>query len=261
MLIQTAISRAKGYWRATPVGLLAFRMGHRHRPVFRCPICGYRGPFETLSATTGDRPNALCPKCGSYERHRLQFLVMQKLRARYAFETRKMLHFAPERALSGIFRDMFRTYTTADLSMRGVDHHVDITDLPFEDGSFDTVYASHVLEHIPDDRKAIAEIRRILRPGGFAVLPVPILGPVTVEYDQPNAQESGHMRAPGIDYFDRYRSVFDDVLEFNSKDFSEDCRVFSIQECDTSPGLGPGAPISSTPQITDVVPVCLVANI
>lgn len=261
LLIEQAISRVKGCWQATPVGLLAFRIRNCRRPVFRCPICGYRGPFKTLSVPTGDRSHALCPKCHAYERHRLQYLVMQKLRARYSFETLHMLHFAPERALHGIFRNMFGAYTTADLSMLGVDHQVDITNLPFEDRSFDVIYASHVLEHIPDDRKAIAEIRRILRPGGFAVLPVPVLGPVTVEYDKPNPQESDHVRAPGRDYFERYRSVFDDVEEFRSTDFCDDYQLFSIREGESNSGNGAGALESPAGRITDVVPVCLVANV
>ena len=70
--------------------------------------------------------------------------------------------------------------------MENVDFKVDLTDLPFSDSSYDFVFASHVLEHIQNDHDALAEIKRVLRPGGIAVLPVPIIGAPTVEYPEPN---------------------------------------------------------------------------
>jgi SAM-dependent methyltransferase len=214
-----------------------------------------------LFVPTGNRPHALCPKCGAYERHRLQFLVMQKLQAQLAFETLDLLHFAPEPAFRDIFRNMFRSYTTADLSMRGVDHHVDITSLPFGDQSYDAVFASHVLEHIPDDKKALAEIRRILRPGGFAVLPVPISSPITIEYDRPNPQESGHVRSPGPDYLERYEDFFDRIEEFTSADFREEYQLFVCYPA--SAGSCEGAQSSTWGNLgrtSDAVPVCFVGN-
>jgi SAM-dependent methyltransferase len=74
-----------------------------------------------------------------------------------------MLHFAAEEFLTKIFASCFAKYETADLFMEGVDHKVDIQHLPFKDEIYDVIFASHVLEHIRDDRQAISEIRRVLR--------------------------------------------------------------------------------------------------
>lgn len=92
--------------------------------------------------------------------------------------------------------------------MHGVDHNVDLQELPFEDQTYDFVFASHVLEHIPNDEKAISEIRRILKPNGIAILPVPLVAEKTIEYSEPNPNETYHVRAPGFDYFDRYDRYF-----------------------------------------------------
>jgi ubiquinone/menaquinone biosynthesis C-methylase UbiE len=58
---------------------------------------------------------------------------------------------------------------------------MDITDIQYPDNSFDVVFASHVLEHIPDDVQAMRELCRVLRPDGWAVLQVPMWGPRTKE--------------------------------------------------------------------------------
>jgi ubiquinone/menaquinone biosynthesis C-methylase UbiE len=104
--------------------------------------------------------------------------------------------------------------------MAGVDHHVDIRKLPFDDRSYDVVFASHVLEHIREDRLAFLEIRRILSPAGIAILPVPIYGEFTREYDTPNPLEHGHVRAPGVDYFGKY-DIFTRYDLYSSGDFPE----------------------------------------
>lgn len=93
-----------------------------------------------------------------------------------------MLHIAPE----GCFESQFRTaigagYVTGDLSPSSADVQLDVTNLPFGDGSFDFVYCSHVLEHVFDDKAAMREFRRVLRPDGWALLAVPITAPLTIE--------------------------------------------------------------------------------
>jgi SAM-dependent methyltransferase len=137
--------------------------------------------------------------------------------------TKSLLHFAPERFFKRRFKTTFGIYKTADLFRADVDVKVDITNMPLADESYDVVYASHVLEHVPDDRKAVAEIYRVLKPGGMAILPVPInsMGK-TEEYGAARPEEHGHVRAPGLeDYFDRYREIFDEVTVFSSPDFNE----------------------------------------
>lgn len=226
---------------------------------FHCPVCDTRGPFRDVTPATGRRRHAQCPRCGSLERHRLQFLVLERVFASLPVAGMSLLHVAPE----AFFRDRLRTrfggYVTADRDRTDVDHRVDLQSLPFPDGSFDFVFASHVLEHVPDDRRALGELRRILRPGGVAVLPVPIVAPVTVEYPEPNPHEHMHVRAPGLDYFDRYAGFFARVERFGSESFPaghqlyiyEDRTRFPTRECPLRPAM-PGE------RHADVVPVCYV---
>ncbi len=179
--------------------------------------------FATLrSEDDVERAYAVCPGCGSSERHRLQAKVLDTVFAGFETHRKSLLHFAPERFLKKRFKRDFSVYKTADLFRADVDMKADITNLPLPDNSYDVVFASHVLEHVPDDRKAVSEIHRILRPGGIAILPVPIYGPgATIEYGKPRPEECGHIRAPGLsDYFDRYKAVFGEVTVYSSDDMS-----------------------------------------
>lgn len=226
---------------------------------FDCPICSYSGVFLQVGASSGIRMNAQCPECGSLERHRLQYLTFQEIKQNFDLKTLSMIHFAPESFFSERFRAAFGSYTTADLDMKGVDFNVDLCDLPFPDSSFDVVYASHVMEHIGDDRKAIFEIHRILRPGGFAILPVPIVAVQTVEYPAANPHEVYHWRAPGLDYYDKYRRVFTKVELYTSEDFDSKYQTYVYE--DRSGWPTPEMPLRP-PMIgekhLDIVPVCYV---
>lgn len=161
--------------------------------------------------------------------------------------------------MSRRLRALFGRYHTADLDAPHVDYRVDLRKLPFADGSFDVVFASHVLEHIKEDDQALAEIRRILRPGGFAILPVPVIGATTVEYPEPNPHEWGHVRAPGMDYFDRYERHFARVRKYHSSSFDLRYQPFIYE--DRSRWPMPKFPLrqpSAGIRHEDVVPVCYV---
>ena len=236
-----------------------FRMVNRNDEAFECPICSYEGPFATLFSFGGFRKHAVCPKCGSYERHRLQYLVIRDCFESVASRQIRMLHFAPEEFLRRIFSRQFGKYETADLFMDGVDHKIDIQEMPFEDASYDLVFASHVLEHIQDDRRAIKEIRRILRPGGRAVLAVPVVCDKTIEYSEPSPYEAGHVRAPGRDYFDKYKDYFERVKVYSSESFSNKHQVFVYEDRTKWPT--PECPLRPPMQgekHADFVPVCYV---
>jgi SAM-dependent methyltransferase len=178
----------------------------------RCPCCG--GEFDRfLRFGRVPRENARCPGCGSLERHRLACLYLE----REGFGQRaglSVLHVAPERALGRILSRLTGVrYVSADRKPGEVSVVTDLTELAFADGAFDLVMCSHVLEHIADDRRAMREIRRVLKPGGRAILQVPmqfeladtledlsIADPATRErlYGQPD-----HVRLYGRDYLDR----------------------------------------------------------
>lgn len=152
---------------------------------------------------------------------------MAQLAARYEFSKLSVLHIAPEECLATRFRTAFGSYTSADLERRDVDLQLDLRDTGLADESYDVVYASDVLEHIADDRAAIAEIRRILRPDGFAVLAVPIVCETTIEYPRP--AEYGHMRAPGPDYIERYAG-FARVDVFRSASMAEHHQTWTYED-------------------------------
>jgi SAM-dependent methyltransferase len=241
------------------INLLIFKFRNPLKEKFECPICGYRGPFMDKVTYIGIRKHARCPHCGALERHRLQFLVLQEVfRAKETAHLR-MLHVAPEAFFRAFFSQRFGQYETADLKMKGADHIVDLQRLPFGDNTYDFVFASHVLEHIPDDSKAISEIRRILRPNGMAILPVPIYSEKTVEFSEPDPNEFGHVRAPGLDYFDRYERHFSKVERFDSSSQPGKYQVFVYQDHGPLSKADPPSPcFVQWGKLSDVVPVCYV---
>ena len=226
---------------------------------FECPVCGYQGPFLDVAPSSGLRKHAECPRCNALERHRLQFLVMKQLLESRDTSRMRMLHFAPEPCFRELFADKFGRYESADLNMSGVDHNVDLLKLPFPDATYDFVFASHVLEHIQDDEQAISEVRRVLKPKGIAVLPVPVVAARTVEYPQPSPTEGYHVRAPGFDYFDRYERHFSKVDRISSDTLPGRYQPFVYENRTVYPTkLCPWRPTMSGDRHLDVVPVCYV---
>jgi hypothetical protein len=237
--------------------LPVFRLLNRDKKRFQCPICDYDGPFADVSSFAGLRQHAKCPQCGALERHRLQYLVLMDLFRVMDPSRLKMLHFAPEPFFSSVFQKRFSDYETADLSMRNVDYNVDIQNLPFENGTYDFIFASHVLEHIPNDRKALLEIRRVLKPNGIAVLPVPVVCDRTVEYPEANPREAYHFRAPGLDYFQRYETYFGRVELRTSNTLPERHQPFIYEDRTIWPTKAcPLRPPMSGEKHTDFVPIC-----
>lgn len=238
------------------------RYSSRPGPRFDCPICNYNGPF--LSHQWGGSANyeikhTQCPRCELYERHRLQFLVIRDLVKRFDFSRKSVLHFAPEPRLSKLLKANFQTHHTADLFEPGMDYVVDITRMPFRDASYDMIYASHVLEHVQQDDAALREIVRVLKPGGIAILPVPVVSPHTIEYGAANEFEFGHVRAPGPDYFERYRAFFDRVQVRTSANFSPRHQLYTYENRSIYPTANSPHRIGMEGEMhLDYVPICYV---
>lgn len=227
------------------------------RKKFECPVCVYKGPFETLKPTTGIRKHAKCPNCNALERHRLQYLVFKKLLQDKQLLDVKMLHFAPEAYMGKIFADEVKEYFTVDISMSGVDSLADMCRLPFADNSFQLVYASHVLEHIKNDYQALSEVKRVMAPGGISILPVPVVGTNTIEYTEPNPHESNHVRAPGINYFEKYKKYFRLVDIYNSETFDEKYQLYLYEDRSGYPSEKfPNRVKMEGERHMDYVPVC-----
>jgi SAM-dependent methyltransferase len=134
-----------------------------------CPICGYKGIF--LAHGKPSRWDGRCPNCGSRPRHRLVHLFLNERHIDLQ-DGRVILHFAPERHLTRAMGNA-PNYHTADLVPGKARHAMDMADIKFSDQSIDLVIANHVLEHVPDDQKALREMFRVLRKGGFALITVP----------------------------------------------------------------------------------------
>ena len=141
---------------------------HRGRAV-HCPVCGR--DFDRFR-DAWNRPHAICWRCGAHERHRAFALFLAERPELFA--GREVLHFAPEWCLTRRLRAAGPArYVTADLQPGAAELELDLQALELPDDSFDTIICSHVLEHVPDDRAAIAELRRVTRPGGTALVMVP----------------------------------------------------------------------------------------
>ena len=230
------------------------------REAFNCPICSYTGPFIDTGPTSCRMFDDQCLWCGALSRHRLQYCALTEFFRTYDCRGKSAIHFAPEIQLSRYIRHIrrrFAIYHTADLNPQGVDFRADLRDLPFGDRSYDFLYASHVLEHIDDDQRALSEIRRVLRPGGVAILPVPIIGAKTVEYPYPSPAEAFHVRAPGVDYFDRYAAAFNHVEVKSSQDYPASFQLYIYEDrASFSQETMPFRPVVEGYRHLDYVPIC-----
>ena len=224
----------------------------------RCPLCGHQGHFAPVFAQTGRRRHAKCPRCGALERHRLQVPALRDLTPLLDSGARRVLHVAPERVLRPALSAWALEYTTADTALDGVDLQIDLRSMPtVADGSFDLIWASHVLEHIDRDHDAIAEIHRVLAPGGCAVLPVPIVADHTVEYPAPSPYEEFHVRAPGPDYFERYERVFARVDLVRSGSTPDEVQAWTLKSRRHFPTRwAPLRPPQAGDRHEDIVPIC-----
>lgn len=144
-----------------------------------CNICGYSGLFSASGMPP--RFDAECPSCKSLERHRHQHLWIKPHESELA--GKRILHFAPEPVMRKIYSGLAASYLSADIAGYA-DRVLNIEAIDMPDGSWDVVVANHVLEHV-DDRKALAEIRRILSPGGFAILSFPLAMTFEQTYENP----------------------------------------------------------------------------
>ena len=197
------------------------------------------------------RNNVLSPSTLSLERHRLLWLYLQNETDFFtAKEKKNVLHFAPEQEFYKRFKKQKNIqYTTTDLFSPLADVKADICNLPFEDNQYDVLFCNHVLEHIPDDTKAMQELYRVLKPGGMAILQIPQdLNRATTFSDDSITDEKeraaifgqyDHVRVYGRDYFDKLRSIGFTVVE-------EDYTTKISPELVTKYCLVPG----------EIIPVC-----
>lgn len=206
-----------------------------------CPVCGARRRKFLPYGYVVSREDALCPSCLALERHRLLWLfLLERSTAgdkdgELRFEGR-MLHIAPEVCLRGRFKRLMKSsggeYVTADLCSPLADLHFDVQSIPLPDGYADIIICNHLLEHVADDRRAMREMYRIMRRGGWGVM----LSPVELSRERTFEDDSitdpaertrifgqyDHRRIYGCDYADRLREA-----------------GFTVEECDFAATLPP----------------------
>ena len=226
-LIPRPVLQRVAEWIVPVVGLFYLGKGKQ------CPLCGcQRRKFLPYGYVTS-RENALCPNCLSLERHRLLWLwlVRESDIGRGAMALPKMLHIAPEVALMRKFKKMYAStpdrYVTADLESPLADMHFDVQQIPLEAESFDAVICNHIMEHVEDDGKALRELYRIMRRGGWGV----ILSPVELEREKTFEDDTitdpaertrifgqyDHRRIYGRDYAERLREAGFEVYDIDYK--------------------------------------------
>lgn len=224
------------------------------RKINLCPICGNTDrpylPLPDMYAEnskkhgyeffgTGEMTaldTYTCPKCGASDRERL-YAHWLKEKLSNVSNKLKMIHFAPEPSLSVWLKENYDLeYSTADLSMSGVDHQLDMMSMSFGDCEFDCFICSHVLEHVEDDGVALDELYRILKVGGWGILMVPISTAIsnTLE-DKSHTSDADRWKHYGQndhvrlyahnDYVDKVRKHKFVLHEFGLKYFSK--RVFA----------------------------------
>lgn len=181
------------------------------------------------------RENVLAPGTMSLERHRLLWLFLKE-KTDFFTTNKKVLHVAPEQCFYKRFRKQKNiNYLTTDLYSPLADVKADICDLPFQDNSYDVILCNHVLEHIEDDQKAMRELFRVLKPGGFGIFQVPQELERATTYEdwsitspeerRKHFGQYDHVRVYGRDYFDKLRSVGFSVDEIQCKDIANTAEI------------------------------------
>ncbi len=211
---------------------LLIRLSYVARPILAFALSGnkYTDPIDGKSFKMflpygygTQRNNVLSPSTLSLERHRLLWLYL-KNETDFFTNPKKVLHFAPEQAFYKLFRNQKNLdYTTTDLLSPLADVKADICNLPFPDDAYDVILCNHVLEHIPNDTKAMEELYRVLKPGGMGIFQIPqdLKRKHTFEDNSITDQKErakifgqyDHVRVYGRDFFEKLRGIGFTVIE------------------------------------------------
>lgn len=187
---------------------------------YRSGLQGVPPLMHALDMVGSDIDQFECPRCGAHdrERHLLMYLLASGMLSE--LREKSVLHFAPEKRLSNLIRETKPAhYVACDLYPQSPDiERVDMLAMPFEAHTFDVVIANHVLEHVDDVDSALREIRRVLKPGGHAILQTPYSRKLRrtwsdpgIDTDEARLQAYGqedHVRLFGNDIFERFATPF-----------------------------------------------------
>ena len=193
------------------------------------------------------RQNVLSPGTLSLERHRLMWLYLQN-ETDFLTSNLKVLHMAPEQSFYKRFRTMKNLdYITCDLDSPIADVKADIQNLPFEENSFDVIFCNHVLEHVDNDQKALSELFRVMKPGGWGILQVPIRYQQEKTFEDPTITDRkeriekfgqyDHVRVYGMDYYEKLADAGFEVEKVNlsEKLSDEEIKRFALEKNEILP--------------------------
>lgn len=219
-MLSTETKKALGplFTIANKIRLQLLKIKYSGKGVY-CPCCGseYR---EFAVFGNERRKNAWCPNCESLERHRLLWMFFEKKTSLYSGNCR-LLHIAPETIFYKLFEkksgidyypaDKFNTLYPEKTK------YMDILEIDQPDESFDAVICNHVFQYIEEDAKAMSELFRVLKKGGWAVMQVPINKKLDKTHEDPTITDplerervfglKEHVRFYAPDYADRLRKA------------------------------------------------------
>lgn len=235
-LPRTLLQRVAG-WSVPVVGL--FYAGRARK----CPVCGARRRRFLPYGYVIQREDALCPSCLSLERHRALWLCLTG-EPELRFHGR-LLHIAPEvcfkKRLRRIMQRAGGEYVTADLESPLADLHFDVQQIPLPDGWADIIICNHLLEHVADDRRAMSELWRVMSPGGWGVMTVPVDLSREATFEDDTVSDPAertrifgqydHRRIYGRDYAQRLREAGFGVREVDIAAglSDEECRLYAVR--------------------------------
>lgn len=203
---------------------LYYQLVANGKPQYHCPLCDYRGIFKNKKLYMSDevRVSTKCLGCNSKERHRLMHLYFAEFHPHRGDAGESVLHIAPEKFLQPLFREKFPVYHTADLFMDGVDFKEDLQKMSFPDGTYDCIIISRVLTCPPDIEACVREIRRVLKPGGRALIGEIYTHEKTIEFGKFVGERH---REIGVDLIDLFRAHFRDVDLIMSDRYAEEYQL------------------------------------
>lgn len=183
---------------------------------YYCPVCE-KSYSRFLPGPDNIKSHSKCPGCSSLERQRLLWLYLTK-ELNLLISKIKLLNMAPDYAIQSKLKKLANVkYVSTDLQSPLAMHKDDLINLGFDDNAFDAILCYHVLEHIEDDIKAMRELFRILKPGGWAILQSPIDNDREKTFEDSSITDpmerkkifgqEDHVRIYGRDYFKRLREA------------------------------------------------------
>lgn len=225
------------WWR-----LYIHRRNKRGRELrVECPCCGWKGyDFYPMDGIRFWEPSVACPNCEYEQRQRMLHLYVTRCDPQFFTMRGNVLHIAPEHSVARMIQqNPSLRYFSTDLTLKmlddkpGMKFRSDVQDLPFRGNGFDIVFCVHVLEHVPDDVRAVAELHRVLKPGGVAYVMVPFDPNTdrTFEFPEPNIELNYHVRGYALSDFKHRLDRFE-YQEIKPTDFlsAEEVRRFRIPD-------------------------------